>query len=170
MQDARADTRVQREVLDELRQSFSLNPADVGVTVHDGVVTLTGSVDEPHQRYAAELATLRVEGVRAVANEISCGMAKSTDTQLARLVVERVERYFEEEAVDRSRTTAPGRVSASVSAGHVTLRGAVNWRYERTAIEQVLRSVPGASELTNLVEVAAPAYFSPAAPLSQVVT
>jgi osmotically-inducible protein OsmY len=41
------------------------------VTVHDGVVTLTGTVDSFLKKWAAERAALRVEGVRARSSTIS---------------------------------------------------------------------------------------------------
>jgi osmotically-inducible protein OsmY len=39
-----SDTELQRDVLDELKWDPSVNAAHVGVTVKDGVVTLTGHV------------------------------------------------------------------------------------------------------------------------------
>ncbi|HEX8917502.1 MAG TPA: BON domain-containing protein [Chloroflexota bacterium] len=78
----------------------------------------------------------------------------STDTQLSTIVNERIGRFFRDEAVDRSRTTPPGRVIARASHGCVTLSGAVNWGFERTAVEEIVRDVPGVDRLKDLVVVA----------------
>jgi CBS domain-containing protein len=62
-----------RQVLEELPLT---NPADVTVTVHHGVVTLTGAIESASQRYrdlipiALRLAS-DVDGVVDVVNELS---------------------------------------------------------------------------------------------------
>src|SRR5208282_5353478 len=62
-----------RQVLEELPLA---NPADVTVTVHHGVVTLTGAIESASQRYrdlipiALRLAS-DVDGVVDVVNELS---------------------------------------------------------------------------------------------------
>lgn len=64
------DTKLQQEVLDELKFEPSINAAEIGVTVTDGVVTLTGYVHSYAEKTMAEKAVKRVHGVRAVAEEI----------------------------------------------------------------------------------------------------
>mgnify|MGYP001405721693 CR=1 FL=1 len=66
----RTDEEIQQDVLDELDWDPEVEVTDIGVTVHDGVVTLTGTVDSFLKKWAAERAALRVEGVRAVVNHI----------------------------------------------------------------------------------------------------
>jgi hypothetical protein len=66
----RTDEEIHQDVLDELDWDPEVDAKDVGVTVHDGVVTLTGTVDSFLKKWAAERAALRVEGVRAVVNHI----------------------------------------------------------------------------------------------------
>jgi osmotically-inducible protein OsmY len=41
----RTDEEIHQDVLDELDWDPEVDAKDVGVTVHDGVVTLTGTVD-----------------------------------------------------------------------------------------------------------------------------
>ena len=52
------------DVLDELRWEPSLKAEDIGVTVSDGVVTLTGHVPTYSEKHTAENAARRVAGVR----------------------------------------------------------------------------------------------------------
>ncbi|MBV9280193.1 MAG: BON domain-containing protein [Chloroflexi bacterium] len=54
MLQASSDERIQRAVLDEFHASLLVNAADIGVRVHDGIVTLTGYVPSYHRARAAE--------------------------------------------------------------------------------------------------------------------
>jgi osmotically-inducible protein OsmY len=63
------DSELQRDVLDELKWEPSVNVAHIGVSVKNGVVTLSGHVPSYWEKYSAEKAAKRVYGVKAVANE-----------------------------------------------------------------------------------------------------
>ena len=73
-----SDVDLQRDVLDELKWEPSVNAAHIGVSVKDGVVTLTGHVTSFAEKYAAERAAKRVYGVKAVANELDVKLPCST--------------------------------------------------------------------------------------------
>ncbi len=64
------DPDLQRDVLEELRWEPSVDATHIGVSVKDGIVTLTGHVSSYAEKYAAERAAKRVYGVKAVANEL----------------------------------------------------------------------------------------------------
>lgn len=68
--DAMTDKDLRRDVLDELDFDPSLNAAEIGVAVLDGVVILTGHVGSYAEKVEAENAVRRVRGVRAVAQEV----------------------------------------------------------------------------------------------------
>ena len=81
------DADLQRDVLEELKWEPSVDADHVGVSVKDGVVTLTGHVSSFAEKYAAERAAKRVHGVKAVANELDVklpGDRKRTDEDVAR--------------------------------------------------------------------------------------
>ena len=50
------DEQIQRDVLDELKWDMRVRPNEVGVSVKDGIVTLTGWVDSYAKKLAAEAA------------------------------------------------------------------------------------------------------------------
>src|SRR5579859_5639906 len=86
----RSDEQIQREVLEELKWDTRVQPNEVGVSVKDGIVTLTGWVDSYAKKMAAEEAAHRVYGVKAVANDIEVrlpGSAERTDLDLAKAVL-----------------------------------------------------------------------------------
>ena len=85
------DTELRRDVLDELEWEPSIDAAEIGVAAHDGVVTLTGTVKSYSEKLAAERAAKRVQGVKAVANDIEVrlpGTAERTDSDIARAAVD----------------------------------------------------------------------------------
>ena len=73
----RTDEQVQTDVLAELKWNAQVQPNEIGVAVKNGVVTLTGWVDSYLKKWSAEEAAHRVNGVKAVANdiEVRCGSA-----------------------------------------------------------------------------------------------
>ena len=66
----KTDSELQRDVLDELKWEPSVDAAHIGVSAKDGVVTLSGHVSSYAEKFAAERAAKRVQGVLAVANEL----------------------------------------------------------------------------------------------------
>lgn len=81
----RSDIEMQKDVLAELRWDARLQPNEIGVIVKDGVVTLTGWVDSYFKKWYAEDAAHRVDGVRAVANDIQIKLAgERTDADIAK--------------------------------------------------------------------------------------
>ena len=64
------DRTIQNAVLEELDWDPSLDAAGIGVTVKEGVVTLTGDVTSYLHKHNAEEVANRVRGVRAVANDL----------------------------------------------------------------------------------------------------
>ena len=85
------DTDLRRDVLDELEWEPSIDAAEIGVTAHDGIVTLTGAVKSYAEKLTAERVTKRVQGVKAIANDIEVrlpGTAERTDSDIARAAVD----------------------------------------------------------------------------------
>src|SRR5207249_8239684 len=90
----RSDEQIQEDVLDELKWDARVQPNEIGVTVKDGVVTLTGWVDSYTKKWAAEEAAHRVQGVQAVANDIEVRLpssAERTDADIAAAAVRALE-------------------------------------------------------------------------------
>ena len=64
------DVTLRQDILDELEFEPSINAANIGVAVENGVVTSTGHVGNYAEKVAAERVVQRVKGVRGVAQEI----------------------------------------------------------------------------------------------------
>jgi osmotically-inducible protein OsmY len=131
----------------ELEWDARVTPSEVGVTVKNGVATLTGWVDTYTTKWAAERAALRVRGVRAVVNEIEVRLAQSderTDNDLAETAAD---------ALALDALIPDGAIKVSVSGGWITLRGEVEWEYQRREAERVVRTLHGVKGVSNLVTV-----------------
>jgi osmotically-inducible protein OsmY len=143
----RTDEEIQRDVLEELKWDAPVQPNEIGVSVKDGVVTLTGWVDSYLKKWAAEQAAHRVRGVAAVANDLEVrlpGAAERTDTDIAAAVTR---------ALEWDAQVPVEQVDVTVSKGWVTLEGTVEWDYQRRAAERVVRSISGVRGVTNLINV-----------------
>jgi osmotically-inducible protein OsmY len=141
------DEDIRRDLLTELKFDAEVGQSEIGVMVDDQVATLTGWVDSLPKRWAAERAALRVRGVKAVANEIEVRLPvgdERTDAGVATSAVRALEWNI------RIPTNA---VQVSVSNGWVTLRGAVDWHYQRREAQRVIRNLTGVKGITNLITV-----------------
>jgi osmotically-inducible protein OsmY len=143
----KSDSELQHAVLDELKWEPSVNAAHIGVTVKEGVVTLTGHVPSFTEKYAAERAAKRVSGVKAIANELDVKLPASsqrTDEDVARDVVKILEMNV---------SVPTEKVKATVRKGWVQLEGEVEWQYQKEAAERAIRDVTGVIGVSNLITV-----------------
>jgi osmotically-inducible protein OsmY len=141
------DLELKANVESELKWERSVNAAEVGVAVKDGIVTLTGHVQSYWQKSAAERAAGRVSGVRAVVNELEIRLPTSserTDEDIARAALN---------ALSWSVSVPADRIKVKVSKGWITLEGNVEWQYQKAAAEKVVRDLVGVKGVVNLIEV-----------------
>jgi osmotically-inducible protein OsmY len=141
----KSDGEIQLDVLDELRWEQSVNPADIGVTVKDGVVTLKGTVDSYAEMWAAESAVKRLPSVKALAVELEVklpGFSERTDADIARAA----------ESVLRWDILVPhDRIRVTVENGFLTLEGEVDRQFQRTAAERAVRHLTGVKGVSNQI-------------------
>ena len=143
----RTDEQIQRDVLEEFKWDARIQPNEIGVAVKDGVVTLTGSVDSYVKKWAAEDAAHRVRAVKAVANEIEVrlpGSAQRSDTDIAAAVTR---------ALEWNAFLPIEKLDVTVSNGWVTLRGEVEWQYQKAEAERQARRTTGVKGVSNLITV-----------------
>jgi osmotically-inducible protein OsmY len=141
----RSDIEMQKDVLAELRWDARLQPNEIGVIVKDGVVTLTGWVDSYFKKWYAEDAAHRVDGVRAVANDIQIKLAgERTDADIARVALN---------ALQWNAALPVDKISLTVSKGFVTLKGEVPWQYQKEEAERVVRHLRGVNGVINQIVV-----------------
>jgi len=143
----RTDEAIQADVLEELKWDSRVRPNEIGVAVKDGIVTLTGWVDSYLKKMAAEEAAHRVPGVKAVVNDIEVrlpGSAERTDHDLAKAVLN---------ALKWQAAIPAGKVDVTVSQGWVTLKGEVEFGFQKRFAERAVQRLAGVKGVTNLIVV-----------------
>jgi len=139
------DQEIQTDVMAELRWDPSVPATEIGVVVKDGVVTLTGTVDTYMKKWRAEEVAHRVNGVIAVANEIQVrSIGERTDSDIAAAALH---------ALSWNSTIPQGKVHVTVDKGWITLKGDVEWQYQRQEAERVVRRLLGVKGVSNLITV-----------------
>ena len=141
------DSELQHDVLAELEWEPMVDPAEIGVSVGDGIVTLNGTVKNLPEKWAAERAALRIAGVKAVANEIEVTLipgGERNDTDIARSALN---------ALAWNTYVPQDRVKVEVEKGWVTLKGTVDWRYQKEAAENAVHHMTGVRGVTNGIGV-----------------
>ena len=143
----RSDEDIQRDVIAELKWEPRVTPSEIGVVVKDGVVALTGWVDSYLKKWAAEEAAHRVRGVKAVANDIEVRLpstAERTDADIAAAAVR---------ALERDAAVPVDKLDITVSKGWVTLKGEVEWQFQKEDAERIGRRLGGVRGVSNLIIV-----------------
>jgi len=146
----KTDAELQRDVMTELKWEPIIHAAELGVSVKDGVVTLTGYVDSYSKKWAAERAVKRVAGVKAVAEEIKITPAASyrrADEDIARSVTN---------TLDWNVWVPPDRVKVMVQDGWITLSGDVDGYYQKERAEDAVRHLVGVLGVTNSITINPP--------------
>lgn len=146
----KTDSQIQTDVLNELRWDLRVKETEIGVVVHDGIVTLEGTVDSWGRRVAAEKAAHRVIGVLDVANELTVKLPSSherDDTDIARTV---------RSALEWDVFVPSEKIHTTVSNGCVTLEGEVSYMSQREDAARAVRNLVGVKTVVNRLTVAAP--------------
>ena len=141
----KTDEQLKKDVAAELEWDPSVNATRVGVAVRGGVVTLTGHLDAYAEKHAIERAVQRVEGVKGIAIEVDVNLDPShrrSDSDIAAAA----------EAAFKWHALVPAeRIQVLVEKGWVTLKGEVNWDYQRREAERAVRTLTGVIGVSNAI-------------------
>ena len=143
----RSDSEIERDVKEELGWDPDLDATDIAVSVKDGVVMLTGFVRSFTDKYEAEAAAKRVDGVVAVANDLEIRIPS---------VDERPDPEIARDAAASLKSQLPisyENIKVIVKNGWVTLEGEVEWNYQRDYAERAVRWIKGVKGVSNLIRL-----------------
>jgi osmotically-inducible protein OsmY len=143
------DLWLKKDLLAELEWEPSVNAADIGVIVKDGVVTLTGYVDSHAEKWAAEKAAKRLSAVKVVANEIEVRLPDNnvrTDEDIARAALL---------ALEWDTFVPHDRIKLTVENGQIVLEGEVEWQWHKKAAENAVSQLMGVKRIINKITVKA---------------
>ena len=142
----KADARLQQDVMNELNWDPSVSSSEISVMAKDGVVTLRGNVPHYIQKATAEKAAQRVGGVRAIADELEVSILTASgrsDGDIAIAALNALEWNYQ----------VPAKINVIVEKGWLTLRGEVEWDYQRTAARDAVASLVGVNGVTNEISI-----------------
>lgn len=143
----KTDSDLQRDVQEELEWEPRVDHADIGVSVTDGVVALNGYVKSYAEKIAAEHAAMRVEGVKAVADEIKVRFAsdsKLADHEIAKRILD----------IFKYNVLVPeDDIQVTVEKGWVRLSGSVEWRYQSDEAARAAGKVSGVTGVANMIAI-----------------
>jgi len=143
----KTDKELQRDVLDELAWEPSVDAAEIGVSVESGVVVLNGVVKSLNQKWTAERVAERVDGVRAVTDELVVklpGDSQYSDADIAKAALN---------ALDWNASVPRDQIKVLVEHGRVTLKGTVEYHFQKDAAETAVRNLKGVRGVFNTVAI-----------------
>lgn len=153
----KSESQIQRDVMEELKWEATINamsPAEIGVSVKNGVVTLTGIVDTYSKKMAAEKAAKKVGGVQAIANEVEVklpGAFIRTDTEIAEAVLR---------ALQWNTAIPDDKIKVKVEKGWVTLEGELEWEFQKRAAKNEVEDIMGVKGVSNLIKISSKSVTS----------
>jgi osmotically-inducible protein OsmY len=138
--------RTDADIAHEAVQALKLIPAlaeNVQAAVHNGHITLTGTVEWLYQRQQAETAVRHVRGVLGVFNHVTV-TPKSGQRDVQRRIVG---------ALHRNADIDARHISVTAKNDTVILKGTVSSWMQRDAVERAAGSAPGITHVDNQIVV-----------------
>ena len=139
----KTDDILQKDVQEALKWEPQLHAAEIGVIAKNGIVTLTGTVDNYYKKNEAENAAKKVNGVKAIVERIEIKPADSKNIN-DNYIAEKILNVF------KSDFSIPDeKIKLKVEKGWVTLEGNVNWNYQKEAAKNAVIGLMGVRGVTN---------------------
>jgi osmotically-inducible protein OsmY len=142
-----SDVSLRQNIIDELEFEPSLNAANIGVAVENGVVTLTGHVRSYMEKVRAERVVQRVKDVHGVAEELEVRYPsdkKTADDEIAKRALN---------IISWDTSIPADKVQVKVEGGWITLSGQVEWYYQKVSAESAVRRISGVKGVSNMLTI-----------------
>jgi len=143
----KTDSQLQQDVMDELKWEPAVHAEQIGVEAKNGVVTLDGVVGSYTEKWNAERAARRVNGVKALAIELKVKLSefgKRSDADIAESA---------NSVLGWISSLPQNAVKVLVEDGWLTLSGDVEWQYQRQDAADSVRYLSGVTGVSNLIAI-----------------
>jgi len=140
---------LRKEVVEAIKWEPLLSSNEIDVSVHDGIVTLGGTVDNYTQKKEAEQAVKNIAGVKAVVDDVKVDLyfsAIKSDTDIAASVIK---------ALQENWAVPNHKIQVTVENGWVTLEGILHWNFQRKAADDAIRYLPGVRGVIDKIKIEA---------------
>lgn len=139
--------QLQQDVMAELACDPALEASHIGVTVDQGIVTLSGHVSSFLEKWDAERAAQRVHGMKALVVELDVklpALSQRDDQDIVRAA---------NNALQCMTSGICDAVKVLIDNGWITLSGNVDWQYQKLAAAEAIRHVTGVRGVSNLIGI-----------------
>jgi osmotically-inducible protein OsmY len=143
----KTNEELQKDVQNAIKWEPLLHAAEIGVTVKDGIVTLSGTVDGYYKKTQAEDAAKNVAGVKALVEKIEVRYSKDfnkSDNEIAAEVLKGINNIW---------SVPNNLIKVKVENGWVTLEGELAWNYQREETKNAINYLTGVKGVTNNIKI-----------------
>lgn len=144
----KTNEELQKDVQNAIKWEPLLHAGEIGVSVKDGVVTLTGNVDSYIKKTEAEKATKNVMGVKVVVEKIEVkydlNYDKKDDNDIANEILN---------AYKWNLQVPKDKVKVKVEKGWVTLEGELTCNDQKTAAKDAVCKLMGVMGVSNNITI-----------------
>ncbi|WP_061958539.1 BON domain-containing protein [Cupriavidus pauculus] len=141
----KTDMELKKLVNDELEWDPRVVAQNIGVEVHQAIVTLSGHVSTYSEKIAAEAAAERVSGVKGVVVKLEVRQSASQGDEAVVLAARNALQWYVHVPADD--------LKVEIEKGWITLRGTVQWGFQRRAAENAVSHIRGVVGVSNLIRV-----------------
>ena len=139
----KTDEILQKDVQEAIKWEPQLHTTEIEVIAKNGIVTLTGTVDNYYKKNEAEKAAKKVNGVKAIVEKIEVKQNNNKSIN-DNYIAEKILNVF------KSNFSIPDeKIKLKVEKGWVTLEGNVNWNYQKEAAKNAVIALMGVRGVTN---------------------
>ena len=138
---------LQRNVVEQLEWDPAVDSSNIGVTVAQGVVTLSGSVRSFAEKFRAVKLTKAIRGVKGIADELEVAPTSTllrSDSDLAAMAIK---------ALEWDSSVPHEHLQVTVRDGHIKLEGELEWQFQRQAAERAVQGLSGVKSIQNLTTI-----------------
>jgi osmotically-inducible protein OsmY len=143
----KTNEELQRKVIEAINWEPLLSAAEIGVAAFDGIVTLTGSVNNYAKKEEAERAAKNVSGVKVVVEKIEVILNDKTqksDNEIAAEIINAFKWHWD---------IPNDRVQVKVENGWVTLTGSLEWNYQKEEAKKAVSVLIGVKGIINNIMI-----------------
>ncbi|MBM3469019.1 MAG: BON domain-containing protein [Alphaproteobacteria bacterium] len=149
------DTLIKKDIQDALESEPSLESHNINIKVENGIITLTGSVENYYEKFLAEETVKNIEGVKGVIEEVQVYLGEDHQRSDEDITTAALRIIEWDSSLPRNKITV------TVEQGTVTLSGEVEWKYQRERAYQNVRYLYGVKNIVNAINLRLPTLIRP---------
>ena len=149
----KTDEILQKDVSNALKWKSPISISNIIVISNDGVVTLTGVVENYIKKTQAENSTRKIVGVKSVINKIDV-LINSWEGKKDVAITAEILTIFR-----WNWHTINDTIKVSVINGWVTLFGELEWNYQKEAAKEAVTNLIGVKGVSNKIVIKSQSHF-----------